>query len=248
MRKTEIMDLLRDVDEETAVRLGEQYPGIPDAEQERIFRRIEENLKIQETTQQPMTIAQAPRFSWMRHAAAAACFLVLVGTFAGLTVLRTRMPAPEPPDATEPVGKEGTDASSPCISKAGERCKAANLTQSGSLWLTVMGSGMAGDGLFYVRLSVESESAVSRGQDAEIFMADNFMLAIGQNGTQWKTIQPCGITTESEQPHPYAFSLQSGETQELELFYPLDAPPDECMIVTSYCTDYPCIALKDKEK
>lgn len=240
MQKKDLIQMLHDVDENTAVNIGEQYSGIPDADHERIFQRIEERLQTDTDAQvETFTIGHAPRFSWMQYAyTAAACVLVLFGTFAGMFVLKAHMPPSEQEDP--PL----------LVHETGDLYAVGNLTQHGKLLLTVEDFEMTQDGLYHVSITLESENAASHvPEQPNMFMADNFMLAVGQDGSLWKAVQACKIETDGEQnAHPYMFTLHSGETRLLELWYKMDSEPSECYLVTSYSTEHPYTELIDKEK
>lgn len=241
MRKIDLINLLHDADEETAVCISEEYPPFSEQESERIFRRIEERVEIQQDMQEEaFVIRKAPRiFEIRRTAAAAACLFMLCGTFAGLFAMKRRMPElPSQTEATEEVSNPES------LSHAVGECFAAvNLTSSGTLWLTVEEAGLMQEKLYHVRIILESEQAVSYAEsDPSLFQADNFMLAFAQNGGNWKTVQPCAASF-SDTAAAYAFTIHSGETLELELCYALEEIPEECRLVTSYDVSYPYAQL-----
>lgn len=245
MQDRKLRELLRNPDEDTAVRIGEQYPPFSEAENDRIFRRIEAELQQygEASEAETFTIQPAPRRRWTRPLSAAACLLVMCGTFAGILAMKQHMPAPtEQTDATGQSAEENQLAHA-----VGERFAAENLTKDGTLWLTVMTAGMRSDGEYYIRVRLESDGAVSHvPEQPEMFLADNLMLAFAQSGGNWKTVQPCAAGF-SDTAAAYAFTIHSGDTLELELCYALEEAPEECRLVTSYDISYP-YAQWNKEK
>ncbi|MBQ2265228.1 MAG: hypothetical protein II341_07470, partial [Oscillospiraceae bacterium] len=107
--------------------------------------------------------------------------------------------------------------------------------------------GMMQGQLYCVRIKLESRHARSHARSSStLFQADNFMLAVGQEGELWNTVRPCGIRTDKDEACPYAFTLESGETIELTLYYPLEQLPEEMFFVTSYCAKQPFTVLAEK--
>lgn len=247
MQKKDLTKLLRSVDDETIETISKKYPGLTDAEHDRLFRQIEHRLErksLPEAAEQEKmcVVVQESRFAWIRHtAAAAACILVIGGTFAGLTVLQSRMPVQEQLQSADSIREEH-----PSAYAVGERYAAANLTQSGTLWLTVDHAEpvMQADGnLYRVCLTLESDHAVSiAGSDKTKkykFMADNFMAAIGGNGINWTAIQPSYVSAAGmADDNPNVFTLCPGDTMELELWFRFEEVPSEWELVTSYSTAY----------
>ncbi len=244
MRKTDLIGLLHSEDEETAIRIAEEFPPFSEQENERIFRRIKESVEMQqELPEETLVISRVSHVQELRRiVSAAACLLMLCGTFGGLFWLKTQMPQP-------PEQYEATEAAvhSTPSHRIGERYAAVNLTSSGTLWLTVEEAGMMQEQLYCVRIKLESRHARSHARSSStLFQADNFMLAVGQEGELWNTIRPCGIRTDKDEACPYAFTLESGKTIELTLYYPLEQPPEEMFFVTSYCAKQPFTVLAEK--
>lgn len=240
MRKKDLIKLLQSVSKETAEQISRDYPGLTDADHARLLRRIEQQL--QDTAQDTQhSVIQEVRFTWVRQtAAAAACILVCVATFTGLFMMKNQIPSYEQTGDT-------------LAYTIGSRHAAVNLTQSGTLWMTVNeAEQVQDDGLYRVSITLKSEKAVSFADRSinqpYLFMADNFMAAVGRNGDNWITVKPCAMYYTGEQDGaPYAFSLYPGETCQLELWYRMDSVPAEWMLVTSYSDTYPYTVITMKE-
>lgn len=242
MRKKELVKLLRSVSKETTEQISRDYPGLTETDHARLFQRIEQQLQEEKAAQDaPHTVVHEVRFTWVRQtAAAAACILVCTATLAGLSTLRTPSPSREQEEST-------------LAYTIGKRYEAANLTQSGTLWITVNSAEPAQeDGLYHVSVTLESEKAVSFAERSVnqpyLFMADNFMAAVGHHGENWLTVQPCAMYyTGTKGSTPYAFLLYPGETCELELWYQLNSAPSEWMLVTSCSDACPYTLITTKE-
>ena len=226
MKHKSIRYLLRHLDEQTAVRLGERHPALTDADNERLLRRIEQNLAAAETLPPPaLEIEQKPcRFENLRGmAAAAACFLVCGGTVAGLFWLQDHQPPLQEPEATvsveqdtgctdlSPVQASLTDRT--CYS-LGEPCPADHLCASGSLRFTAERAEFAGNGQFGVTLTIESEQATA-WDGGNTFLLDNLLLE-----TETGLLSPCGtdrVTTDNGQA--FAVTLRDGQSVTLTLYY-----------------------------
>ena len=241
MQNKEIEALLHTLDEETAIGLSAQFPPLTDAEHERIFQRIVKASELTETTAaETVTITEASRFAWLRHAAAAAGFLLVAGGLLGGMLTLDRL-TPMQSDQTESSDHVGTVP----VYAIGERYAAANLADSGRLWITVDAAGAVEDAenLYFVTLTIES-GTMSGGQPQVIF-ADNFMSAGGSANGVWDAVQPCHIVTEDESGgYPYAVRVPSGGSCTIELWYPLTDVPEEWMLVTSYDMTQPCVRLQ----
>lgn len=246
MRKKNIIRLLRNMSEESTEQIAKEYPGLTDSEKNELRKRIERQLSAvqpeQETIVKTEQTSVAKSFSlWglFQRTAAAACVLVLCGTFAGLFWMRSRIELPEQPKPTGSVNREIGR-----IYSVGESCAAVNLTKSGILWLTVTGTEYDGE-YCHVRITLESSNAVSIAGDS-IFMLDNLMAATGRQGNNWNAVQPCRVTLPGEQDSlPYSVSLRPDEKKELELWYRFREKPSDIMFVTSYSSDFSYIAIKE---
>ncbi len=247
MRKEEIKALLRDVDEETAVQIGAEYPGLPDDDRERVFQRIA--LRLDDApADEPMRIRSAPRFPWRSVSSAAACLLLLGGLSVGLFTMQQRMQ--EPAEFTEATGSVAYPSSA--VHRIGERYAATNLTESGILWITVDKAGFLEEepGIFIVSVTLESEDAVSAAAEItgqpHVFQADNFMLGTSRQSGFWRTVQPSSISPAGE-GYPYAFRLAPGESLTLTLTYRLEDVPEELSFLTGYSTSASHTMLNIKE-
>lgn len=246
MRKKNIIRLLRNMSEENVEQLAKEHPGLTDGEKEELFDRIGRELGSaqpeQEKTPEAEQASVARGFSFwglFQKTAAAACALVLCGTFAGLFWMRSKIELPEQPEPTESVQREIGR-----IYSVGESCAALNLTKSGILLLTATGTEYDGE-YYHIRITLESKNAVSIAGD-NVFMLDNLMAATGRNGDNWITVQPCRATLPGEQESlPYSVSLRPDEKQELELWYRFREKPADIMLVTSYSSDFSYIAIKE---
>lgn len=251
MRKIDIIRLLRHTD--SIEPISKNYPGLTDGEREVLFNRITQNLQAAQpeeaapAEEENYTIIQESRFARVFPAAAAAvCMLALCGTFAGLFWMKGQMQSPVQPDPTDAIHFEINHEYA-----IGDKYAASNLTQAGTLWITVTETAYEGD-LFRVDLLLENEHAVSIADDAigapYLFMADNFMAAIGQNGDNWLTVKPCKITMRNVQEGlPNTVSLRSGESCGLSLWFKTESLPAQWELVTSYAVanSYTVITMKE---
>lgn len=247
MRKKRIIRLLQNANNKTVEEIGREYPGLTDTERDRLYSRIERELQAvpEESAAIPEAekASSAGKFSFwsvFQKTAAAACALVLCGTFAGLFWMKKNMQAPPQPEPAV-FSKEEKGR----IYSVGERYAAENLTISGTLWLTVTDTEYSG-GLYRVTAELESDNAISiAGND--IFMLDNIMVATGQSSDKWIAVQPCYVTRPGqEEKLPYTAALRSGEKQKLTLWYKFREEPAELMLVTSYSSAYSYSVIKEK--
>lgn len=251
MRKKNVIRLLRNADDKMTEQISRDYPGMTDAEREVLFQRIEQQLAAQRweaAEEEAFPVIEERRFPRMfQTAAAAVCMLAMCGTFAGLFWMKGQMQNTEQTEAT--------DVSAPQVKlghSMGERYAAENLTQSGTLWMTVTETEAEGE-LFRVSVTLESHQAVSLADNAMgepyLFMADNFMAATGQNGENWITVQPCkSLQLETKEGQPYPIRLFFGESCELELWFKRNDLPEEWKLVTNYSTAYPYTVISMKEE
>lgn len=249
MRKKNIIRLLRSADENTTEQLSRDYPGLTDKERDTLYERI--GRELQQTPPEDMmseaekTLVTGKFHFWeiFQKTAAAACVLVLCGTFAGLFWMRSKMELPSQPEPTvfSDIEKKGR------IYSVGERFAAGNLTKSGRLWITVTDTESEGD-LLGISVVLESENAVSAAGNYS-FMLDNLMAASGRTGESWTAKQPCDITRPGQENAPfYTVSLHPGEKQEVKLWYRFRELPEELMLVTSYSSDYPYCEIGEYAK
>ncbi len=203
MRKKEIIGLLRNMDEEAAATLCEKYDGI--ADHERLLQKVEQVLSELEIPPQGEPVLHRSLRPWRAHAAAAACLLMSVGTFAGLFWLSVQSPGQNRAYTIR------------------ESCPAAYLTSSGTLRLTVEHAGFLEDGQYQITLTVENDGALAP-DGSQTFLADNFLLATGSENGMWQTVSPCAITDTGE-AYPYAYTLMDGEHITLTLTYAPQGTP-----------------------
>lgn len=222
MRKREIICLLRDMEEEEAVQLGEQYGGITDHAQ--LLQKVEQRLFEQELSPKGEPVLQSTHCAWRSYTAAAACLLLCVGTFAGM--FRLAAQAPEQQNAYA----------------IGESCPAANLTSSGTLRITVENAGSLENGQYQVVLTVENDNALAP-DGSQVFLADNFLLAAESENGVWRTVSPCGISDTGE-AYPYAYRLADGQELTLTLTYRPEETPEA--LVTSHSVGSPYITLTEE--
>lgn len=253
MRKKDIIRLLKNANEETVEQISRDHPILTDQKREELFDRIEQKLQTVDTentiteNEEHFPIVQKHRSARMFSSAfVAACMLIFCGTFAGLFWAQSHVKSPSELESSECIDHYGDRAHA-----VGERYAAENLTRSGALWLTVTEAVTDGD-LYRVRVTLKSDHAVSvtdRAADGSyLFMADNFMAAIGQNDKNWIVLSPCRLAIDGDQGSlPHTFSLRSGESCELSLWFRADELPEEWKLVTSYSTAYPYTVIRTKE-
>lgn len=222
MRKREIIRLLCDMEEEEAVQLGEQYGGITD--HARLLQKVEQRLSEQELSPKGEPVLQSTHCAWRSYAAAAACLLLCAGTFAGM--FRLAAQAPEQKNAYA----------------IGESCPAANLTSSGTLRITVENSGFLENGQYQVILTVKNDNALAP-DGSQVFLADNFLLAVESENGVWRTVSPCGIS-DTDEAYPYAYRLADGQELTLTLTYRPEETPRA--LVTSHSVGSPYITLTEE--
>lgn len=253
MNKRSIRKLLRHLDEPTAIRLSERHPGLTDADNERLLRRIEEELAASQSIPAPPpepVIEQKPcRFESLRGiAAAAACFVVCGGTVAGLFWLQNHPPMVHAPEANTAVRQETASRSTLSVQAPkltaekycgiGERCAVSHLCASGTLWVTAEQADFGEDSLFGVRLTIESEHAQA-WDGGSTFLLDNLLLE-----TDGRLLSPCGIDREElSEGYPYAVTLRDGETMTLTLYYDT-AGSAPTVLHTGADASAPCIQLE----
>ncbi len=247
MDEKQLKALLSDVDEETALRMAEQFPVLPEEDQERLFWKMEQKLGMP-VQDPPMTVRQAPKISWRPFAAAAACLLILGGLPLFLGTLHRQEGMSGESSDTENV----LSHTSGPVCGIGDRYAAPTLTSCGTLWMTVEKSGFLADDptLYLVVLKLESEDAVSSAAavtgERYVFMADNFMLGVSQQGGFWQTVQPCDIEPAGT-VHPYGLTLFPGETAVVTLYYRLAKAPAQLAFVTGYPAALPHTVLYNQE-
>lgn len=250
MRKSNIIRLLRNANEETVEQISREHPGLTDKEREALFFRIEQKLQTEKTITEneerfPITRKYSPARTFS-SAFVAACALIFCGTFAGLFWMQSHVKSP-----SELESSVYDDLSTGRAHAVGERYAAENLTRSGTLWMTVTEAAPDGEA-YRVRIRLESDHAVPVAprtpDEPYLFMADNFLAAIRQNGKNWAALTPCRLEIGGEQGSlPHTFSLRSGESCELSLWFRTEELPEEWKLVTSYSTAYPYTVIRTKE-
>ena len=248
MKAHELRRALRDLDEDTVVQLGEEFPAVEEAEKRRIYARLQERLRpaeiVPEEAPLPMNAARERFWHLRRAAAAAACLVVCAGTFTGLFWLKAHAPSAPPAQIETGSAQPAQPAPAP-LCGMGERCAAENLTGSGTLWLTVEDVSL-GEERCAVTVQLTSENAAAP-DGSRTFLADNFLLVMEmENGTR-STLQPCAVTvTEqgdtalTEEPagsYPYALTIENGETRECVLCYET-AGKEPIGFATGYSSPY----------
>lgn len=249
MRKKNIIRLLRNADDEMIEQISEKYPALTDFERDELFDRIEQNLRTEQPSKNISEAEEQYILTNKRHSSrifpamsAAACILLLCGTFAVHFFMRGDL---------QPELSESTDTEIKYDYSIGESYAVDNLTKSGKLLVTVTDAELDGE-LYHVCVKLESKNAVSFADDSSgepyLFMADNFMGAVGQKGENWVTVQPCRIECGEEQCDiPNAIILRPHEECELELWFRKKDIPDEWKLVTNNSTEYPYTIIKTKE-
>ncbi len=222
MRNKEIIRLLRNMDENDAAELAERYDGIGD--HKRLLQKVEQTLSESKVLTENAPVLQSTHCAWRSYAAAAACLLLCVGTFAGMFRLTAQAPEQK---RTYTIG---------------EHCPAAYLTSSGTLWLTVEHAGFLEDGQYQITLTVENDDALAP-DGSQVFLADNFLLAAESENGIWQTVSPCGISYTGE-AYPYAYTLMDGEHITLTLTYAPQGTP--LALVTSCSAGSPYITLTEE--
>jgi len=222
MQKKKIIQLLRNMDESDAAELAERYDGIGD--HARLLQKVEQRLSEQEFSPKSEPVLQSTHCVWRSYAAAAACLLLCVGTFAGM--FRLAAQAPKQQNAYT----------------IGESCPAANLTSSGTLRITVENSGFLENGQYQVILTVKNDNALAP-DGSQVFLADNFLLAVESENGMWQTVSPCSISDTGE-AYPYAYRLADGQELTLTLTYRPEETPRA--LVTSHSVGSPYITLTEE--
>ena len=221
MQKKKIIQLLRNMDESDAAELARQYDGIGD--HSRLLQKVEQRLSEQEFSPKAEPVLQSTHCAW-RSYAAAACLLLCVGSFAGM--FRLAAQAPEQQNAYT----------------IGESCPAANLTSSGTLRITVENSGFLENGQYRVVLTVKNDNALAP-DGSQVFLADNFLLAVESENGVWRTVSPCSISDTGE-AYPYAYRPADGQELTLTLTYRPEETPRA--LVTSHSVGSPYITLTEE--
>lgn len=259
MRKKDLIRLLRNTDDQMTEQLSRDYPGMTDAEREVLFQRIEQRLAEEQAevgSAEAFPVIEESRFPRMfQTAAAAVCMLALCGTFAGLFWMKAQMQDGAQTEVTDvSVPSEATDVAVPQLEYGhhiGERYAAENLTQSGTLFMTVT-EAVPGGELFRVELLLESKNAVSIADSVGkpyLFMADNFMAATGQNGENWTVVSPCRFLFDGKTGDaPYTIEMHPGQQCSLTLWFKSEQLPEDWKLVTSCSTAYSYTVISMKEE
>ena len=256
MKKHTIRTLLQNVDEPTALRISEQHPGLTDADNERLLRRIEQDLAGTADTPAPSAARARRRLSRLESlrgiAAAATCFAVCGATCAGLFWLRDHQPvADEQTNATLESATAAT-AETPAADEVsltagieyalGEPCPASHLCASGTVLVTAEKAETDADGCCAVTVTLESENAVA-WDGGRIFLLDNLLLE-----TEQGLLSPCGTDRE---PHPdvypFAVALPDGASETITVYYQTDGNAPT-VLHTGADRTAPCIRLNEGER
>lgn len=227
MRNKDLKHLLHSVDQDTAERVGREYPAVTEEERERIYRRIEARLKpADDAVTYTVPVEQTHITVLRRVSAAAACLLVCGGTLAGLFWVKGNL-TPPPEDLGASVG-ESSDLPQESHSAAvpdlhvenapviafGERAPVPNLVSEGELCVSVMSAGDTnedGKRMYCVAVALESHGAAPRM--GETFLADNFLLLTqAADGTQvYHSPVRAEFPADAAQfDYPYAFTVGEG--------------------------------------
>ena len=218
MKKKDIIKLLRSANEDAAVRLCEEYHGIPEDDNGRLWHKVQEKLFEQDNDGfhiicDDITVKNSRFTSITRACTAAAYILVLGGILVGLLNMNI--------NSTDNRYTDSTDI--PLIG-ADENYYAHNMVSSGALWVDVKKARFTENGIYQVIIEVASENAISH-TGTRTFFADNFMVAYtSENGIE-RTACPCEISDTGEL-YPYAFTLEDGERCTFTLSYALTEAPD----------------------
>ena len=255
MQKKKITALLRRLEETDAQRLSEQHLTLSEQEHERILHKIETQLPQRENAPAGISavkpvLTHNKRLHSLSHAVvAAACAVVFFGSLAGMVWLKIHAPQnftqTSVPDESVPLVKSHA---------VGERYAAENLTESGTLWLTVTDVTKI-YGQYCIGIVLESEKAVSCARSSmgepDLFFADNFQLtALDENGERMVCV-PRNIRMEQqdirfESGLPYAVTLHPGEQCKICLWF----QPEEGVewhLVSSLAPDAPYTVILTEE-
>ena len=252
MRDQDIKDLLHDVDEETAVQLGEEFPAVTPEKQEQLYSRLQERMgsadTIIEITSESRETAEYPRFEWVRrYGAAAACFAVCAGTMAGLFWLNGHAPT-KPIQDMESSPTAASDAGSVADDhpvqhgtaravRIGDTFEADNLTETGACSVKVASAEWNDGGL---TLKVELTSrGTSLASDPALYFVDNFLL---MNGKQ--TISPDAFEIDGEMGEPTgSFLLPENTSRTLTLHYQVGEGKAVWKFTTGCSPDLPYVLI-----
>lgn len=218
MKKKDIIKLLRSADEDAAVQLCEEYHGISENDNGRLWHKVQEKLFEQDNGGfhiicDDVTVKN-PRFTSIARAVTAAAYILVLG---GILVGLLNMNISD-------TDNRYTDFTDIPLIGADENYYAHNMVSSGALWVDVNKAQFTENGIYQVTLEVESRNAISYSGTGTFF-ADNFMAAYtSENGIE-RTVCPCEISDTGEL-YPYAFTLEDGESCTFTLTYALTAAPD----------------------
>ncbi len=238
MRRKDIIRALQEIDEDTAVKLSEEYHGIAEGDHERLLEKIERRLYAEPDQIMPEEVQPARKISIVtRFGAVAACATVCFGTFGGLVWLRMHSPVQQRP--------ETSGAQVPVVTQTafsvGERYAVPNLTAEGALYVTVSGVSSE-DALCHVMLTLESEGAVSRAGtvtgDQTVFQLDNFRAAVETDGGI-VYVTPCRAESTGETGLPNTCTLEPGEHCSVELWYALPERTTHWQLITGSGAELP---------
>ncbi|MBR5513583.1 MAG: hypothetical protein IKV85_06315 [Ruminococcus sp.] len=235
MNKKDILKLLRSADEDSAVWLSEEYHGISENDDRRLWRKVQEKLNGEENYQteefhiicDEVTVKNS-RLSWLSKAVTAAAYAFIAGlVITGIFHIN---------DFENEIDK--TDLP---LSVADEVSIPWNMLSSGIMTVDVKNAEFTAEGIYEITIELKSKNALSV-TGTTTFMADNFMVAyLGENGIE-KSVMPCEIS-EAGEVYPYAFTLTDGEKRELTLSYGIDSVPD--VLISGYSDNTLYLKLRE---
>ena len=235
MNKKDIIKLLRSADEDSAVWLSEEYHGISENDDGRLWRKVQEKLngeEHQETEEfhiicDEVTVKKS-RFSWLSKTLTAAAYVFISGVIiTGIFHIN---------DLESDVDK--TDL--PLVA-ADEISIPWNMLSSGIMTVDVENAEFTAEGIYEITIEVKSKNALSLN-GTTTFMADNFMVAyLGENGIE-KAVLPYEIS-EAGEVYPYAFTIADGEKRKLTLSYSINSVPD--VLISGYSDNTLYLKLRE---
>ena len=256
MKKTDIRHLLQNIDEPTALHLSERHPGLTDADNERLLRRIEQNLAAPGEVPAPPAPAEKPRISRFENlrgiAATAACIAVCTATVGGMFWLKDHQPPVNDPEisasqesqtatSAETLSTDTAGLPETAVYEIGEPCPASHLSASGTVIVTVLNAGSAEDGRYAVTVTLENQGAAA-WDGGRTFLLDNLLLE-----TEGEMLSPCGTDYSSDtETYPFAVTLPDGASETITIYYNT-AGNTPTALYTGADRSKPCIRLHKGE-